>query len=394
MALRTMAARRAAALVAAAAVAGLVAAGCGRASAASGGRAAPGTTGPGNTAFPTATATVTRQLLTSQTQVSATLGDAGSYSVVNQAQGTITELPAVGQVVRQGQALYELAGSPVVLLQGTVPAYRDLAEGTAGPDVAELNADLVQLGYATKAELGSGPDYFSAATAAALEELQTKLGLPVTGTLPLGQAVFLPVSAAVITGQGSGVVAGGQAAPGSVLLTASSTTPAVTIDLDASQQTEVRNGDHVTITLPDGALTPGVISHVGGVLTPAPSSSSSGTNGPGNSGTGPSGSSSGPTITVVVTLSDPGVAAGLNQAPVQVGFTTASAANALAVPVDALVAQSNGSYEVEVTNGRADHWITVTPGVFDDAKGLVQVTASGLSAGEHVVVPVSPTDGG
>jgi Putative peptidoglycan binding domain len=381
-----MPARRPAALVAAAAVAGLVAAGCGR--------AAPGTTEQGSTAFPTATATVTRQSLTSQTQVSATLGDAGRYSVVNQAQGTITELPAVGQVVQQGQPLYELAGSPVVLLQGAVPAYRDLAEGTVGPDVAELNDDLVQLGYATKAGLGSGPDYFSAATAAALEELQTKLGLPVTGTLPLGQAVFLPVSAAMITGQGSGVVAGGQAAPGAVLLTASSTTPAVTIDLDASQQTEVQNGDQVTITLPDGATTPGVISHVSGVLTTAPSSSSSGTNGPGNSGTGPSGSSSAPTITVVVTLSDPGVAAGLNQAPVQVGFTTASAANALAVPVDALVAQSNGSYQVEVANGRAGHWITVTPGVFDDAKGLVQVTGSGLSAGEHVVVPVSPTDGG
>ena len=32
-------------------------------------------------------------------QVSATLGYAGSYSVVNQAQGTVTSLPAVGQVV-------------------------------------------------------------------------------------------------------------------------------------------------------------------------------------------------------------------------------------------------------------------------------------------------------
>lgn len=393
MALRTMAARRAAALAATVAVAGLAAAGCGGHSPASGGRAAPDTTGPGNRAFPTTTATVTRQSLTSQTQVSATLGDAGSYSVVNQEQGTITELPAVGQVVQQGQALYEVAGSPVVLLQGAVPVYRDLAEGTTGPDVAELNDDLVELGYATKAGLGSGSGYFSSATAAALEELQTKLGLPATGTLPLGQAVFLPVSAAMITGQGSGVVAGGQTAPGSVLLTASSTTPAVTIDLDASQQTEVQNGDQVTITLPDGATTPGVISQVGTVVTTAPSSSS-GTNAPGGSGTGTSGSGSGPTITVVVTLSDPGVAAGLNQAPVQVGIRAAAAANALAVPVDALVAQSNGSYEVQVANGRADRWITVTPGVFDDAKGLVQATGSGLSAGEHVVVPVMPTDGG
>ena len=66
--------------------------------------------------------TVTRQSLTSQTQVTATLGDAGTYSVVNQAQGTITALPAAGQVVRQGQVLYQVNGSPVVLLYGPVPA--------------------------------------------------------------------------------------------------------------------------------------------------------------------------------------------------------------------------------------------------------------------------------
>jgi hypothetical protein len=31
--------------------------------------------------------------------------------------------------------------------------------------------------------------------------------------------------------------------------------------------------------------------------------------------------------------------------------------------------------------------VAVTPGLFDDAEGLVQVSGSGLSAGEHVVVP-------
>ena len=50
---------------------------------------------------------------------------------------------------------------------------------------------------------------------------------------------------------------GGPAAPGSVVLTATSTTPVVTIDLDAAQQTEVKNGDQVSITLPDGSITPG-----------------------------------------------------------------------------------------------------------------------------------------
>jgi hypothetical protein len=47
---------------------------------------------------------VARQDLSAQTQVNVTLGYAGSYTVVNQAPGIFTALPAPGQVVRQGQA--------------------------------------------------------------------------------------------------------------------------------------------------------------------------------------------------------------------------------------------------------------------------------------------------
>lgn len=75
-------------------------------------------------ASPTSLKTVARQDLSEQTQVSATLGYAGSYSVVNHAQGMITSLPAVGQVVIQGHVLYEVNGRPVVLLYGSTPAYR------------------------------------------------------------------------------------------------------------------------------------------------------------------------------------------------------------------------------------------------------------------------------
>ena len=52
-----------------------------------------------------------------------------------------------------------------------------------------------------------------------------------------------------------------------MVLTASSTTPVVTIALDAAQQTEVKDGEQVTITLPDGATTPGVVSQVSTVAT-------------------------------------------------------------------------------------------------------------------------------
>jgi hypothetical protein len=328
---------------------------------------------PNSGSFATSTAAVARQTLTSQMQVSATLGDGGSYNVVDQQAGTITSLPQLGQTVREGQAIYEINGKPVVLLYGQVPSFENLSEGMIGPDVAELNTDLVKLGYTSAALLGpnSGWDYFSGETAYGLEQLQTKLGLTVTGTLPFGQAVFL-TSAALITGLGPSDVLDGPAQPGQVVLTATSTTPVVTIALDASEQTDVKAGDQVGITLPSGAVTRGVVTYVGNVAS-VPASAAQG-------------GSSTPTITVLVSLSNPKAAGHLTSAPVTVTITTGSAANALVVPVDALLAQANGGYAVEVTGPRGHHLVPVTLGLFDDAKGLVQVSGA-LTPGQRVVVP-------
>jgi hypothetical protein len=335
-----------------------------------------------NSGYSTGTAAVTRGSLTEQTQEDATLGDAGSYTVVvpggqaGSGSQTLTWLPAVGQVIRQGQQVYQVSGTPVVLLYGNVPAYRELAEGMTGADVTELNTDLVTLGYASSTALGpaSGWDYFSGETAYALELLQAHLGLSVTGTLPLGQAVFLP-GALQVTGLGTGVVPGAPATSGAVVLTAGSLTPVVTMDLDASMQTQVAAGNKVSVTLPDGSVTPGVISSVS--TASAASSSSS----PGNS----SGQGA-PTITVVVSLTDPAAARGLNQAPVEVTISTGGVSDVLIVPVAALLAQPGGAYAVEVTGPGGHHLVKVTPGLFDDAAGTVQVTGN-LTPGQRVVVP-------
>src|SRR5262249_54743674 len=119
-------------------------------------------------AAPTSRATVTKRDLSSQTNVNGTLGYTGSYSVVGQSEGTIASLPTVGQVVSQGQPLYEVNATPVVLLYGSTPAYRSLSAGMTGPDVAQLNFDLVALGYATSSQLDPTSDLFSSATATAL----------------------------------------------------------------------------------------------------------------------------------------------------------------------------------------------------------------------------------
>jgi hypothetical protein len=361
-----------------------------------------------NNGYATSTQGVTRGSLTEQTQENGTLGDAGSYTVVvpgsssgsagsassgpsGSGSGTFTWLPAVGQTIRQGQAIYQVSGTPVVLLYGNVPAYRDLSEGMTGADVTELNTGLVKLGYATASALGPRPgwDYFSGETAYALGLLQAHLGLTQTGTLPLGQAVFLP-GAIQVTGLGTGAVPGGSAAAGATVLTGSSLTPVVTMDLDASMQTEVAVGNKVSVTLPDGSVTTGVISSVSTATSSSSSSSSSSSANGSNSGSsGPGSSSSGSsaaTITVVVSLTDPKAAGNLTQVPVQVTITTGSVNNVLIVPVDALLAQPGGGYAVEVTGTGGHHLVKVTPGLFDDAAGTVQVTGN-LTPGQRVVVP-------
>jgi Putative peptidoglycan binding domain len=316
--------------------------------------------------------------------------DGSPYSVVNQAQGAYTKLPTTGQVIRQGHVLYRVNDSPVLLLYGTTPAYRSLSSGITGPDVAELNADLVTLGYATSVRLSPASSSFGSATTAALKKLQAAEGLKQTGTLTLGQALFQPTALRVTA---LSALLGGRARPGQTVLEGTSTSREVQVALDASQQTDVALGDKVSITLPDNKVTPGVVSSVGTVATCAPSSESGGstssTAAPGTDGCSSGSSATGtPTIDVNVTPSHPDATGKWDQAPVQVGITTAKVANALTVPVDALLARASGGYAVEVIGaGGSRNLVPVSLGLFDDADGLVQVTGSRLAAGEKVVVP-------
>jgi hypothetical protein len=335
--------------------------------------------GVADNADPTSVTTVSHEDITSQTEVSATLGYSGTYTVINQGQGTVTSLPSIGQLISQGQVLYDTNGSPVVLLYGGTPAYRSLSEGAtasavSGPDVEELNYDLVAMGYLTSAEVGSDASDFTSWTKVGVQKLQAALGVTQNGTLTLGQVVFMP-TAVRVTGFGTDTVVGGAAQPGSEILTGTSTGRVVTIDLDADQQGEMATGDKVTITLPDGQTTPGTVTSVGTVATTP-------------SGNGDSGSS--PTITVLVTPDDPSATGNLDQAPVQVSITTGSANDALVVPVDALLALAGGGYGLEVVSAKGVHsFEPVTLGLFDDAAGVVQVSGPGVAPGQRIVIPGS-----
>ena len=138
----------------------------------------------------------------------------------------------------------------------------------------------------------------------------------------------------------------------------------------------MKAGDAVTVTLPDGTTTPGMISSIGRVATTTP---------------GQQGQSSTTTIPVYVNLTVPKAAGGLDEAPVTVDITTGSSPGpVLAVPVTALVAQASGGYQVEVVGpGNTRRWVPVQVGpLFDDNDGLVQVTGN-LTPGQQVVVAES-----
>ncbi|MGH3126001.1 MAG: peptidoglycan-binding protein, partial [Streptosporangiaceae bacterium] len=207
------------------------------------------------------------------------------------------------------------------------------------------------------------------ATAQGVERLEEHLGVSFPpGSLSLGQVVFEPAALRVAAVAGS---LGGPA--NGPVLTATSDRHVVTIALDAADQSEVRAGDKVSITLPDGTVTPGAVSGVGTVATTS------------GSGGGPA-----TTIPVQVRLTHPRAAGSLDQAPVTVNITTGrSPGPVLAVPVTALLAQTPGQYAVEVVGPRgARRWVPVRPGIFDDTSGLVQVTGD-LAPGQRVVVAAS-----
>lgn len=140
----------------------------------------------------TGTATVERRDLVATDTEPGTLGYADERSVVNRLTGTITYLPAEGALVHPGHRLYAVDGKPVLLMDGGIPAYRDLSINSSdGGDVQELERNLVALGFDPNRAIVVD-DHFDIATTAAVERLQAHWGLPQTGMVELGRVVFLP----------------------------------------------------------------------------------------------------------------------------------------------------------------------------------------------------------
>ena len=93
--------------------------------------------------------------------------------------GVITTLPARGKQIEEGQVLLTASGRPIFLLQGDIPAYRDLYEGLSGEDVRQLEAALKRL----KFNPGPVDGIYDEETNAAVADLYASAGyIPFTAT--------------------------------------------------------------------------------------------------------------------------------------------------------------------------------------------------------------------
>ena len=372
------------AAIAAALVGGVVAAGV-VAISSSGSNGPSSPTGGGGRV---ATARVVRTTLTNTVSVGGAIGYRGSYTIAARSgpNTTYTWLPQAGVVIREGERLYALNNQPVPLLYGAIPAYRTFSLGISnGADVRQLTRDLIALGFGGELARSS---YFSSATAAAVERWQRALGLAVTGKIQLGQVVFEPGPIRVTS-----VTASVGAAGGGTVLTATSTTPIVNVDLDVSDEYLVKPGDPVTVVLPNGTSSVGGrVTTVGSVAT-CPGGGGIGL-GDGSSSAGQSpcesagsGNSSNPTVPLSIKLHHAPPGARLDQAPVNVNITTERANHVLAVPVNALLALAGGGFGVDVVTGKTSRLVGVSTGLYSNT--LVQVSGARISPGVRVEVPAS-----
>jgi peptidoglycan hydrolase-like protein with peptidoglycan-binding domain len=318
------------------------------------------------------TARVVRADLVNTAEAEGTLTYGPSAPIVNGVAGVYTSVPPPGTTRGAGDVLYRVDDRPIVLMTGAVPAWRDFTLGmTDGPDVAELQANLVARGDGAGA-LTVATGHFDFATRTAIKRWQYSLGLAPTGVIARGDVVFLPT--AVRVGP-AGVAVGSPASPGDQPYAVTTTNRIVTVASNPSLPA-VTPGEPVNITEADNRIVPG---HVTGVQSVPPAATNSS-----NTSSSSSSSSTPETLIVVApdaptTVSD---GAGTN---VQVSLVTQSARGVLAVPISALLALASGGYGIEeVDSSGAHHLTAVSTGIFTGSQ--VAISGRGIAAGTTVVV--------
>jgi peptidoglycan hydrolase-like protein with peptidoglycan-binding domain len=310
------------------------------------------------------TVPIVRRDLADQSDVSGTIvyEDIGRQ-LINQLSGIITSIPKEGTVIRRGQALFEVNNTPVVLMYGNLPAWRSLSNGVRGPDVKQFEENLIALGDRTLIADGN----FTWADANAVRRWQQGLGLPRTGSVELGRVAFLPGPIRI---ESQTIALGSIASAGAQPITITSVNRIVVAQVEANLAQQLRPGDTVAITFPDGKATTGAISKIAPLVSSQPG---------GSAANSPAASAN---LTITSDLS------GFNGSTVTVGLTLKSVKGVLAVPITALLALAEGGYGVEILDANdRRRLVPAQTGLFDERANLVQVSGPDLAEGVRVVIP-------
>jgi len=288
--------------------------------------------------------------------------------------GTVTALPAEGSTLSLGSAVAEIDGQRVVVFYGGRPMWRPLAlplDGSEleGPDVRQLESNLLSLGYPSAREdedelpsIGPADDVFDAGTVRLIEDWRDDIGLSSGGFVEAGRILYLADDVRIAR---TLVVKGALVLPGTPLLETSASDQEVFLQLPVDKRELVEVGDAVEVTLPDDTIVSATVVEVGTVVTYLDDDA------PG-------------VISVNIRLDDPVLGAGFDESPVDVEIISNEAVDALAVPVNALLALAEGGYAVEIDRDGVVSLIPVETGIYVD--GLVEITGE-LVAGDSVVAP-------
>ncbi|WP_433301704.1 peptidoglycan-binding protein [Actinoplanes sp. CA-030573] len=306
------------------------------------------------------TADIARERLVDRETHDGTLGHGATIALASRGSGTVTWLPTAGSTITRGKALYRLDNRPVVLLYGTLPAYRKLSSGVKGTDVRQFEKNLWALGYRGFTVDGT----FTSATAAAVEQWQEDLGLSETGAVETSQIAYAE-TAVRVDSQSS--AKGAVVQPGTELIKYTGTSLVATVDLTMDAQRLAKPGAAVQVGMPDGKRLPGKIVKVGTTVQEGQGDQED-------------------TTLIEVTIAFTGAPTGMDEAAVSVGFTAGERKDVLTVPVAALLALSEGGYGVQVVDGTTTRIVAVETGLFADGK--VEIRGDGLRAGMKVGMPV------
>lgn len=155
--------------------------------------------------------------------------------------GVITFVAGDGEY-HQGDTLYSVNDTDVILVEGDVPFWRDLAPGVDGEDVRQLQQMLSDLGFDVDVN-GS----WDATTSDAVHEWQRDRGKEETSSLLLGELVSAPSLPVSMTFDPQQSALGAQVTGGETLLHAATGAPEFFMEVSAGQAEMIPSGTTVTI---------------------------------------------------------------------------------------------------------------------------------------------------